>query len=854
MLLTAQKHQIIGNMKAWILISYSVIIISVVEETQPNSPSTQGSCNSLCFCEEKDTIIFVNCEERSIEKISQINVPLTQLFQLSLLNNKLSKLQTNGFFGLTNMISLHLGFNNIVDIDSGAFNGLTNLKELHINHNSLEIIRGDYFHGLENLEFLQADNNFITTIEPSAFSKLSRLKVLILNDNAIEFLPANIFRFVPLTHLDLRGNQLQTLPYVGFLEHIGRIVDLQLEDNKWVCNCDLLQLKIWLENMPSQSIIDDLVCNRPPSLKNSTLSRLEKETLCPSDSIGKIDIPSKSIPLVVTTSVSNSHIPTKLISLSKGLTKLPNLVQATKPATQPPEIFCPIPCHCTSHVLSGILIHCQEHNIESLSDIGLPPKNPRKLFMAGNIIQILLKSDLVEYASLETLHLGNNRIEVIEEGSFLNFTRLQKLYLNGNHLTKINGNLFLGLQILEYLYLEYNLIKEILPGTFSIMPKLKVLYLNNNRLQILPPHIFSGVPLARLNLKSNQFSHLPVSNVLDELDLLIQIELEDNPWDCTCDLIGFKQWIQKFSKTILINEILCTFPESLAKQELRLLHSELLCPGLANSSDQPTQASFIIVTTPVANTTTYPADILLQSITDFVPLSVLILGLLVVFIIIVFCVAGVIVLVLQRRKKYKKKQADEQIRENNPVCFQYSMYGHKVTHKTSEHPSACLYEQHVINPHVQVYRSPPFSPKHIEHKEQEDEKDVNDPKDLQRSLLERENDSPLTGPNLKFRAIDHSPEFLSFQDASSLYRNILEKERELQQLGITEYLRKSIAQLQPDTDIRYLGAREELRLMETLMYARPRNFLVEQTKNEYFELKASLHAEPDYLEVLEQQT
>ncbi|XP_029458919.1 SLIT and NTRK-like protein 6 [Rhinatrema bivittatum] len=842
-------------MKVWILILFSVIIISVSEGTQYNSSSTRGSCDSFCFCEEKDGIILINCEERGITNVSQINVPLSQLFHLSLLNNGLSKLQVHDFSRLTNMISLYLGFNNIADIASGSFNGLSHLKELHINHNSLEIIREDTFHGLENLEFLQADNNFITTIESSAFSKLSRLKVLILNDNAIEFLPANIFRFVPLTHLDLRGNQLQTLPYVGFLEHIGRILDLQLEDNKWICNCDLVQLKTWLENMPPQSVIGDVVCNSPPNLKNSILSRLKKETFCPTDPINKPDDPSESIHLVVTTSVRDGHIPTKLIPLPKAPTKEPNLVlHVSKPATQSPGISCPIPCHCTSHAISGLLIHCQERNIESLSDLGLPPKNPRKLFLAGNIIQMLLKSDLVEYESLEMLHLGNNRIEIIEEGSFLNFTRLQKLYLNGNHLTKLNGNLFLGLQLLEYLYLEYNVIKEILPGTFTNMPKLKVLYLNNNRLQTLPPHIFLGVPLARLNLKSNQFSHLPVSNVLDELDLLVQIELEDNPWDCTCDLIGFKQWIQKLSKTIMINEILCKYPGTLAKQELKSLNSDLLCPGLVNSPDQPTQASFIIVTTPTSTTTTNTADTILRSITDFVPLSVLILGLLIVFITIVFCAAGVIVLVLQRRKRYKKKQADEQIRENSPVRLQYSMYGHKMTHQTSEHPTATLYDQHMVNPMVHVYRTPPFSPKNVEHQEEEDEKEVNDSKHLRRSLLERENDSPLTGPNLKFRAADHSPEFLTFQDASSLYRNILEKERELQQLGITEYLRKSIAQLQPDTEHHYPGTREELKIMETLMYARPRNFLVEQTKNEYFELKANLHAEPDYLEVLEQQT
>ncbi|KAL8189948.1 UNVERIFIED_CONTAM: SLIT and NTRK-like protein 6 [Gekko kuhli] len=744
------------TMKLWIIVFCLMGITCDILQSELAFPSAIGSCEMLCSCEEKDGIFIINCEERGIKELSQVHIPPSRPFHLSLLNNGLTMLHMNDFSSFSNALSLHLGFNNIIDIEPGAFNGLSHLKQLHINHNSIEILKEDTFHGLENLEFLQADNNFITIIEPSAFSKLNRLKVLILNDNAIEFLPPNIFRFVPLTHLDLRGNQLQTLPYVGFLEHIGRILDLQLEDNKWVCNCDLLELKVWLENMPPQSII-------------------------------------------------------------------------------------------------GILMQCQEQNIESLSDLGPPPPNPRKLILLGNIIQTLLKSDLVEYGSLEILHLGNNRLEILEEGSFLNLTKLQKLYLNGNHLTKLNRNLFLGLQRLEYLYLEYNAIKEISPGTFNPMPKLKVLCLNNNLLQTLPPHIFSGVPLTRLNLKNNQFAHLPIGNVLDDLDLLVQIELEDNPWDCTCNSVGLQQWIQKLNRNTMTGEIFCTSPRHLVKKELRSLSSDDLCPDLIDSLALPTHASFIIVTT--ASTTTNTADTILKSLTDAVPLSVLILGLFVLLITIIFCAAGIIVLVLHRRRRHKKKQADEQMRDNSPVQLQYSMYGHKTTHHTSERPAATLYEQRMISPMVQVYRSPSFSPKCSDHhKEERREKNMNNSKHLRRGLLEREHSSPLTGSSVKYKATDQSPEFLSFQDASTLYRNILEKEREFQQLGITEYLRKNIAQLHPDMEVRYPGAHEELKLMETLMYSRPRKVLLEQTKNEYFELKANLHAEPDYLEVLEQQT
>lgn len=97
-------------------------------------------------------------------------------------------------------------------------------------------------------------------------------------------------------------------------------------------------------------------------------------------------------------------------------------------------------------------------------------------------------------------------------------------------------------------------------------------------------------------------------------------------------------------------------------------------------------------------------------------------------------------------------------------------------------------------------------------------------------------------------------EFVTLGNPNSLYRNILEREKELQQLGITEYLRKNMPQLQSTVDMQVPGHQEELKLMETIMYSRPRKVMLEQTKNEYFELKANLHTEPDYLEVLEHQT
>ncbi|XP_056416455.1 SLIT and NTRK-like protein 6 [Hyla sarda] len=830
------------------VISVFVLIYIFINVSSVNLASESlrlGSCKDVCLCEEKDGTLLMNCEEKDITSLSEIEAPPSQYLEINLLNNGLYKLHVNEFSDFSHLISLHLGFNNIVEIEPGAFNDLRELKKLHINHNSLEILQENTFLGLDNLEFLQADNNFITTIEANTFSKLNRLKVLILNDNAIHFLPANIFRFVPLTHLDLRGNHLQNLPYVGFLEHIGRIIELQLEDNRWMCNCDLLQLKIWLENMPRQSTIGDVVCFNPPDLKGVILRKLKKEMFCITTPSSDLEEPSVPLSLLGTSSISDGRLPTKITSFQKNPTK--ETFVLTKATTSLPGIYCPIPCHCSLYSISGTLIHCQERNIESISDLDPPPLNPRKFILAGNIIHRIYKSDLTEYGTLEMLHLGNNKIEMIEEYSFQNLTKLQKLYLNGNHLRSLNFGTFIGLLSIEYLYLEYNAINEISSGTFSEMPKLKVLYLNNNLLKALPEHIFLGVPLIKLNLKSNLFSNIHPRTIFEELTLLTQIDLQENPWDCTCNLTGLQKWIQ-MHKMAIISDIYCQSPKELAMMELKTLEREDLCRELITNQVLPTQLNWENFTPAL---TTSKVDNILKSLSDYIPLSVLILGLLIILITAVLCSAGIIVLVLHRKRKYKKKQENGQIRANSPVHIQYSMYGHKMTHHMTERPGSVLCEQRIANPVVQVYQTPPFTPKHVE-KSEEEENEICIPKKITSSLSENEKKSLQSTSHIKFT--DPSAEFVSFQDASYLYRNIIEKERQMQQLGIAEYLRKNMAHLQPEIETHYPESREELKLMETLMYSRPRKVLVEQTKNEYFELKANLHSEPDYLEVLEQQT
>ncbi|KAK3510510.1 hypothetical protein QTP70_009135 [Hemibagrus guttatus] len=822
------------TMLARIVFLCSFLACASFQEDESPKVSFGGACETLCACEEKDGMLNINCEDRNINKISQVQVPSDRPFHLNLYKNDIVELLPEDMEAFRNAVTLHLGGNSIQELVPGVFTTLGSLKKLHINSNFLVMLKEDTFHGLINLEYLQADTNFIRVVEPGAFSKLVRLKVLILNDNSIEFLPNNIFRFVPLTHLDLRGNNLQTLPYVGFLEHIGRIIELLLEDNNWVCDCQNLQLKIWIENMRAQSAIGEVVCSSPQHLKGIPLAKVKRDVLCPSHADITFEEPSKSLDMVVTPSTNVLQIPD-----SRNDAKIPTPSHVPK--------TCASQCSCLNHPSTGFLIHCEDRGIQRISDLGIFQQSPSKLVLTGNMIERLLKYDFVTYDSLELLNLANNQINYVDNETFLSLSSLKKLYLNGNRIEKITATVFVGLHNLEYLYLEYNAIREIEAGSFNPLTNLKLLFLNNNQLSALPAQIFRNVPLTKLNLRNNLFMHLQVSNVLEQLDFLEQIYLEDNPWDCTCDLVSMKQWLEKLRKDTVVGSILCHSPKKVVNAEVRHLKHDALCPGLVTLDSLPSNEFGVEATeAPEGGINSF-----FQSVTDAVPLSVLILCLLILFLTIIFCSAGIIVFVLHRRRSHsKKKQAEEQPRENSPIHLHYSMYGQKTTHHLAERHDTNMYDEPSRSPIIQVCRNPSYCSQHKDY--DTEDYDTEKPNRLCHSITDKENGSPLTG-SMKYKAVSHEypADFVSLGDKGSLYKNILERERELQQLSITEYLRKNIPQLQ---DVQVPGHHQELKLMETLVYTRPRKVMVEQTKNEYFELKANLHAEPDYLEVLEHQT
>lgn len=661
---------------------------------------TKDMCKEqICSCNEIEGDLHIDCEKRSFTTLQHLTGPSSQFYHLLLHGNSLSRLFPNEFANFYNAVSLHLENNGLHDIVPGAFLGLQLVKRLHINNNKIRSFRKSTFLGLDDLEYLQADFNLLRDIDPAVFRDLNKLEVLILNDNLISALPINVFQHVPITHLDLRGNRIKTLPYEGVLEQIPGIAEVLLEDNPWDCNCDLVSLKEWLENIPRNALIGRVVCEAPTRLQGGDLNETAETDLCPSQS-GAVDTSLAAPPTQDETAAAAAagapaapaaapaprpSTPPKPKTANRGpptaghgpksrSKSRENWQLKTRPTSGtgghgeqdqqllPNSTICPQPCNCKLiGSRQGLGVNCEGKKIESLSHLKPKPLTAHELNMRDNNIHAVKKNQLLGYLSLNLLDLGGNNIKVIDNGTFQNLTELRWLYMDKNYLDTLVAEMFAGLQNLEYLSMEYNDIQLIVAGAFSPMPNLRVLFLNNNLLKSLPVDAFLGISLSKISLHNNYFTHLPVAGVLDQLNSIIQIDLHGNPWDCSCNIVPFKQWAEKLGADVIVSDLKCESPEEFWKRDFRHVRNDIMCPKLY---DRLAPTSLSKNSTSTVDSGTHSNSYLEPS---RVSISVLVPGLLLVFVTSAFTVVGMLVFILRNRKRSKRRDGNSSASEINSL-------------------------------------------------------------------------------------------------------------------------------------------------------------------------------------------
>ena len=134
----------------------------------------------------------------------------------------------NYFENFTRLTSLSLAKNRVSNLNAGNMAGLSQLQDIYLGHNQLNPL-------------------------PSLHLWLPKLKRLSLRRNGIYFLPASLMEHLPkLLFLDMRGNELSTVPSREHFVNLDNMVLINLEGNSLHCDTEIC----WIKVIPKSYIQD----------------------------------------------------------------------------------------------------------------------------------------------------------------------------------------------------------------------------------------------------------------------------------------------------------------------------------------------------------------------------------------------------------------------------------------------------------------------------------------------------------------------------------------------------------------------------------------------------------------------
>jgi Leucine-rich repeat (LRR) protein len=166
--------------------------------------------------------------------------------------------------------------------------------------------------------------------------------------------------------------------------------------------------------------------------------------------------------------------------------------------------------------------------------------------------------------------------------------KLRQLDLRGNNISHVPEDMFIGFgQTLKMLSLQKNSISTLPNKIFEELHLLEWLHLNENQMTQLPKDTFEQL-----------FTNLKV------------LDVHGNPFVCDCNMLWFKEWVQKDRGKVLTysDQTHCAEPfEHTHKPIAKVPSSAMTCPLMTQQPPTPTSststtnfASIIILSTAVS--------------------------------------------------------------------------------------------------------------------------------------------------------------------------------------------------------------------------------------------------------------
>lgn len=550
----------------------------------------------------------------------EILCPLKSLESFNVSHNRIASLDDSGFGGyacyggnrnlFNDLKVLDISHNQLVSIDSEWSElNLSQLKELHLQHNNLSKIVSGAFHSMHSLTHLNLSYNQLETLPTDMLNDTKKLQELHLQNNKLYQLPSALFHDLPeLMVLDLSSNQLSS-HYIDSWIFSGsdKNDDLDMDSTELAAQPAGLKRLVIL-NLANNALtrieshtFKSLNFLQVLDIRNNSIGFVDERAFLPLNNLHTLNLSGNRLHIIGAGFFSGMFVLNRLVLSNNLITLIDN--RAFRNCSNLKELdlssnqLTDVPAAVRD--LKGLKsLDLGENRISVLRNDSFENMSQLTgLRLMDNLISNITNGIFYPLRGLHVLNLAKNKIQNIERGAFDKNNEIEAIRLDKNLLTDINGifatlNSLLWLNLSEnqlvwfdYAFIPMNLkwldvhsnfiealgnyyrlqpeitvttldashnrITEI--GSLSVPNSIELFFVNNNLIRNVYPNTFIDKQnLTRVDLYSNAITklHLHALRISGMASMKKNTEfyLSGNPFECDCSM-GWLRNINDMSGT-----------------------------------------------------------------------------------------------------------------------------------------------------------------------------------------------------------------------------------------------------------------------------------------------------------------